>query len=69
MRKRFPNYPFFISSNIRFGGFELNNTWYGVTYFDSEKLDDLIIYSKTICLNTLYLPHQFGFTNPNKKWE
>lgn len=68
LRENFPNYPFFISSNIRFDGFELNWTWFGITYYDTEKLNNLTIYSKTICLNALYLPHQFGFTNPNKKY-
>lgn len=68
MRKNVPNYPFFVSSSIRFDGFELNQTWFGVTYFDTEKLDDLEIYSKIIRLNALYLPHQFGFTNPNKSY-
>ena len=68
MRKKFPDYPFFTSSNIRFGGFELNQTWFGITYFDTEKLDNLTIYSKTICLNGLYLPNHFGFANPNKKY-
>ena len=63
LRQNFPDYLFFPSANIKFGGFKLNYSWYGITYFDTEELDDLKVYSKTIWLNALYLPPQFGFAS------
>ena len=67
MRQNFPDYPFFPSASIKFGGFKLNYGWFGITYFDTEELDSLRIYSKTVWLNALYLPQQFGFISVNEK--
>jgi len=48
------------SAIIKFGGFHLSYNWYGRTLLGKEEVGNLIIYTKEIHLNSLFLYHLAG---------
>ena len=45
---------------IKFGGFQYTHDWLGKVDLSYDKIDDLIISTKTIYFNFHFLQHQFG---------